>query len=100
MTTQQWLAIAGAAAGSLGSIITAFSLNYVIRELNIARQFISITLDCLANDLPDRPIFTGLDQRYDRAVKRGNRLVGLGVALLIAGFVLQAVSVALPCEIP
>lgn len=94
MTTQQWLAVAGAAAGSLGSIITAFSLSHVIRELNIARQFISATVDALASNESDVPVFTGLDRRYDRAVKLGNRLVWLGVALLVAGFILQAVSVA------
>ncbi len=38
MTIQQWLAVAGAAVGSLGSIITAFSLNSAVRELNIARK--------------------------------------------------------------
>jgi hypothetical protein len=92
MTTQQWLAVAGGAAGSMGSIITAFSLNYVIRELNIARRAIETTVQALAVNQHNVPVFHGLDQRYDRAVRRGNWLVFTGVFLLVAGFILQAVS--------
>jgi hypothetical protein len=92
MTTQQWLAVAGGAAGSMGSIITAFSLNYVIRELNIARRAIEMTVQALAVNQQNVPVFHGLDQRYDRAVRRGNCLVFTGVFLLVAGFILQAVS--------
>jgi hypothetical protein len=93
MIIQQWLAVAGAAAGSLGSIITAFSLNSVIRELNIARKGIETTVEALASNQHDIPMFQGFDKRYDRAVSFGNKLVWVGVFLLVAGFVLQAVSV-------
>lgn len=92
MTVQQWLAVAGAAAGSLGSIITAFSLNSVIRELNIAHMGIEATVEALANDRRDIPVFQGFDKRYNRAVSFGNKLVWFGVFLLVAGFVLQAAS--------
>jgi hypothetical protein len=95
MTIQQWLAVAGAAAGSLGSIITAFSLNFVIRELNIARRGLEITVEVLANNQNGIPVFQGFDQRYDRAARLGNKLVWLGVFLLVAGFILQAVSVCM-----
>ena len=63
MSGQQWLAVLGAAAGSLGSIITAFSLNSVIRELNIARRAIETTVEALACNQRDIPVFQGFDQR-------------------------------------
>lgn len=97
MNGQQWLAVFGALAGSLGSIITAFSLNSAIRELNIARKGIETTVEALASNQQDIPVFQGFDQRFDRAVSLGNKLVWLGVFLLAAGFVLQAVSV---CMVP
>lgn len=93
MTFQQWLAVAGAAAGSLGSIITAFNLNSPIRELNIARKGIETTVDSLASNQLNIPVFQGFDERYDRAIRFGSKLVWFGVFLLVAGFVLQAVSV-------
>ncbi len=93
MTIQQLLAVAGAAAGSFGSIITAFSLNSAVRELNIARKGIEMTVDHLVSNQPEIPVVQGFDERYDRAVKFGNKLVWVGVFLLVAGFVLQAVSV-------
>jgi len=95
MIEQQWLAIFGAAAGSLGSIITAFSLNSIIRELNIARKGIETTVEALASDQSNIPVFQGFDQRYNRAANRGNKLVWLGVFLLVAGFILQAVAVCM-----
>jgi hypothetical protein len=95
MTGQQWLAVLGAGAGSLGSIITAFSLNSVIRELNVARKGIETTVDVLASGQRDIPVFRGFDQRFDRAVSLGNKLVWLGVLLLVAGFILQAVAVCM-----
>lgn len=48
MSMQHMVAILGAASGSLGSIITAFSLNTIVRELNIARQGIEHTVEALA----------------------------------------------------
>jgi len=93
MNAQQWLAVFGAAAGSLGSIITAFSLNTVIRELNIARRGIEVTVEALSNNQHNIPVFQGFNQRMARATRRGNFLVFVGVFLLVAGFILQAISV-------
>jgi hypothetical protein len=95
ITNQQWLAILGAVAGSLGSIITAFSLNSVIRELNIARGFLEVTVGALASQQQNIPVFQGLEKRYHRASQWGNKVVWAGVALLVAGFVLQAISICM-----
>jgi hypothetical protein len=95
MNSQQWLATIGAAAEALGSIITAFSLNSVVRELNIARGFLEVAVAALARNSRDIPVFEGLEDRYHHASKWGTKLVWVGVALLVAGFVLQAVSICM-----
>lgn len=92
MTTQQWLSIAGGLAGSLGSIVTAFSLNAVIQELNLARGFLETTLEGMAST-GNAFIFTGLDERYKRASRWASKVLWVGVCLLVLGFVLQAASV-------
>lgn len=50
MTIKQWLSVVDAAAGSLGSIITAFSMKSVIRESTIARNGIETTVRVLASN--------------------------------------------------
>lgn len=72
--------------------ITAFSMNAIRRELDDARQALDITTDALASNQRDVPVFQGLDQRIRRAGKRGSWLLWVGVILLAAGFILQAIS--------
>ena len=95
MSMQQTVAILGAASGSLGSIITAFSMNTIVHELNIARQGIEQTVELLASNQRNIPVYKGFDERYRRATKWSNKLVWLGVFLLISGFILQATSVVM-----
>lgn len=90
MDTQQMLAVAGAACGTLGSIITAFSVSHVIRELEFSRQANEETVKMMARNQGDIPIFTGFGDRMKRAVKSDSRKLYLGVLLLAAGFILQA----------
>lgn len=87
-----WFAVAGAAAGTLGSIITSLSLSSVIRELNIARTGIETTAEAPASNHRHISVFRGFDKRYDRAVSFGNKLLCAGVLVLVAAFILQAVS--------
>lgn len=95
MSTQAILAVSGALAGTVGSIITAFSVNQALAELHLAQQALGVTVEGLATNQPNVPIFTGTEKRYQRADAHGARLVWLGVALLAAGFILQALSVVL-----
>ena len=78
MIAQQWVAIIGAGAGSLGSIITAFSLNNVIRELNIAREALEVFIEAMASNQRGVPVFEGLNERYHRASKRGTIFLWIG----------------------
>jgi hypothetical protein len=93
MTNPQILAVLGGAAGTLGSILTAFSLNGVIQELKIARHALDITTEALASPQRCVPVFTGVSGRIERAERRGSRILWFGVLLLAAGFILQAASV-------
>jgi hypothetical protein len=87
------LAIAGALCGTVGSIITAFSVNSVLRELHLAQEFLNVTAEALATDQRDVPVFTGTDRRFGKAESRSSKILSLGVALLAIGFILQAASV-------
>jgi hypothetical protein len=60
MSCQHWLAIIGGLSGTLGSIITVFSLNSIIRELNIARGFLEVTVHELVHSSSDIHEFFGL----------------------------------------
>jgi hypothetical protein len=95
MTRAQVLVIIGGGAGSLGSIITAFSLNAVVRELDLARQFMGVTLEAISSQSRDVPVFTGLDRRFAKATRTSVWLVWIGVLLLAAGFILQPVSLVI-----
>jgi hypothetical protein len=93
MTSQAILAIGGAFAGTTGSMLTAFSVNRALTELHLAQRFLGVTVERLATSQSAIPIFTGTEQRFKSAEAYGSRLVWIGVALLAAGFILQALSV-------
>lgn len=95
MNCQHWIAIIGALSGTLGSIITVFSLTSVIRELNIARDFLEITVKQLTLNESDIYNFEGLDERYHKASKWSTKASWIGVILLAIGFILQAVNIFL-----
>jgi hypothetical protein len=95
MIIADWLSIAGAGAGALGSIVTAFSLNRVFRELDLSRQFLEVTLKAVAGNVRNIPVFEGLDDRMRRASAWSSGFVWLGVLLLVAGWMMQGVGVLL-----
>ena len=92
MSPQAVLAVMGALSGTAGSIITAFSVNNVLSELHLSQRFVSTTVERLATDHPEVPIFTGTDKRIDKAKAKSSLLVWSGVILLALGFILQAAS--------
>ncbi len=92
MNTSQILAVIGAATGTLGSILTAFSLNGVVSVLNAARNALELSNEMAATS-NDRLIAGGFDQLFQRASRSGGWLLWLGVSLLAAGFIFQALSV-------
>ncbi len=96
MTTGQCVSVIGAACGTLGSILTAFSLNSAISEINFARKPLEVTVEGIATKQPNIPVFTGLDRRFDKAGRKGAAIAWIGVGLLAMGFILQAVGVGLP----
>jgi hypothetical protein len=93
MNLSQYVSLIGAASGTVGSILTAFSLNSAISELNLARQGIETTVEGFVTNQRDIPVFKGFDKRFDRAISKSNCLVRIGVFLLSGGFILQAIAV-------
>lgn len=96
MSISTILAIAGAFAGTAGSIITAFSVNQALAALHLGQRALSVTVEGLATNQRDIPIFKGTEKHFERAEAHGAKLVWFGVLLLGAGFILQALSVLLP----
>jgi hypothetical protein len=92
MDIQEGLTVAAAASGTLGSVLTAISVNRTLRELNFARDCLSVTQEALARNSRDIPVFTGLSQRFEKASRLARRLLWTGVVLLALGFVLQTAS--------
>jgi hypothetical protein len=98
MTTPQLLSILGAAAGSLGSIITAFSVNGVLRALRLGNEAVATSIQSIAESIAHGGnifVFNGQDEHYRRAARVSGWIVWVGVSLLIAGFALQALSMLL-----
>jgi hypothetical protein len=93
MPSSTTLAIAGAIAGTIGSIITAFGANSTLRALHLGQDAQNETIRKLLSSSSGSSISTGLDRQFDRAGASGARLVWLGVVLLALGFISQALSV-------
>jgi hypothetical protein len=92
MTTQAILAIAGGFAGTAGSIITAFSVNRILRELQFAHEALSVTIEGLATDQQPVAIFTGIKNRFKKAEVYGSVILWIGIGLLAVGFICQSLS--------
>lgn len=89
------LAILGAACGTGGSIVTAFSVNRVLQTLSENDQFLNATVEALVTQQSNVPIFNGTNARFNRAQRGSASIVWFGVVLLCLGFILQAVSIVL-----
>ena len=92
MNVSTALAIGGGLCGTLGSIITAFSLSRLLTELHLANELLRITVESYITERQDVPLFKGTDKRHESAEKHGTLLTWLGVVLLALGFILQAAS--------
>lgn len=93
MDIKNSLSIIGALCGSLGSIISVFSLNKVVYELNLARRFIEVTVCELAHGSHDIHVFDGLDERFSKASRWGFKVSWVGIVLLVIGFLLQSICI-------
>ena len=91
--SSQCLSIVGAAAGTLGSVICAFSLNRVLTALMLAREAMDATLQAVVKNADPIVVFTGFDKRLTAASRRSAWLIWIGVALLAVGFIAQAMGV-------
>jgi hypothetical protein len=94
MSLQAILAIVGALCGTTGSIITAFSVGRVLKELYLGQQFVSVSVEALVTG-GVVPLFTGTERRFKAAELGSVKVVWLGVVLLVFGFLLQGVSILL-----
>ncbi len=92
MSSSACLSIGGLFSGFLGSIILAFSLNSVLRELILAANWADLTLESLLQTAPVVKA-TGLDKRLDRGALKSKRWSVFGAVLLVVSFALQFAAV-------
>lgn len=86
------VAILGALCGTLGSVLTAFSVNATLDELKFARESLERTALMSLKEGGDVLVVTGHDKRIAAATKRDAWKLRIGVSLLALGFILQAAS--------
>jgi hypothetical protein len=67
MGTVTTLATAGARAGTVGSMITAFSVNRALSALDMGQRMLRLTGEALATNQPEIPILRARRRNYDTA---------------------------------
>jgi hypothetical protein len=93
ISTSTILAIAGGLAGTAGSIITAFGANNTLKALRLSLDAHDLTITTYLTGQHNIPLWDGLAKQNEKARVRDAKLVNVGVTLLAAGFLLQALSV-------
>ena len=57
------------------------------------RSCLETTVIALVHNSSNLPVYTGLDKRHERAIRRSKAAAFVGIALLALGFLLQAYSI-------
>ena len=84
------LSLVGLVLGVVGAIILAFSLNGLLAGLILASTAHDFAIEQLSAPAGDVVIFTGTNKHIERGEKRGARLIGVGLWLVVASFLSQA----------
>ena len=92
MKTFEYFAIIGISINVVGSVLLAISLNSIIKAYNSSITALEHFKDTLV-DGGDVVSFTGLDKHRKNALKNNKTLTGIGLVMLIIGFILQLLSI-------
>ena len=68
------LAIAWALAGTVGSLITAFSVNDALKAFHLGQCALHATVESLATNQSSIPIFKGTEEHFERVESKGSKL--------------------------
>ena len=98
MQTVVIVALVGLGLAAFGSILLAVSLNSLLKALMLAATAHDLTLQQIAESHSDVPVFTGLDTHVKRGEAVTRHRTVLGILLIGAGAVLQAVAVLLSIQ--
>jgi hypothetical protein len=85
------LNLAGLTSNTIGSAILAFSLNKTTRRLDTSITALELFKDTYLSS-GNILSFTGMDEHRKKALKNSKGLTKVGLTLLIAGFILQIIS--------
>jgi hypothetical protein len=90
-TSPELLTITGATIAFVGTIVLAFSLGGVFRELKFALSALSTTFESFISG-GDIYVFNGLEKRIKIALKRVNIPIFIGLGLLVLSIFVQGIS--------
>jgi hypothetical protein len=93
-TSFSWatLTIVGLVLNLIGTLMVTLGSGGLMQHVHNALFAHQTTIEALASPQPGVPVFTGLDERRDRALKRSGRVVAVGLWLVVLGFVAQVIA--------
>jgi len=92
MKTIDCISLIGLSMNIIGSVFLTFSLNRIIQAYNSSITALEHFKDTYLSG-GDVVSFTGLDKHRKNALRNNKNLTGIGLILLIVGFVLQFISI-------
>jgi hypothetical protein len=87
------IAVAGGLVCTGGSIMTAYGANNTLKALRSSLGAHDLTITRYVTGQHIVPLFAGLPRQTEKAMAHDAKLVKGGVKLLVAGFILQTLSV-------
>lgn len=94
MKTSEYLAIIGISINIIGSIFLAISLNSIVKAYNSSITALEHFKDTFLSGT-NVVSFTGLDKHRENALKNNKSLTGIGLVMLIIGFIFQLLSIVM-----
>ncbi len=89
-----YYSIIGLSINIIGSVFLAISLNSIIKAYNSSITALEHFKDTFLST-KDVVSFTGLDKHRKNALKNNKTLTGIGLIMLIIGFILQLLSIVM-----
>lgn len=87
-----YYSIIGLSINIIGSVFLAILLNSIIKAYNSSITALEHFKDTFLNGT-DVVSFTGLDKHRKNALKNNKALTGIGLVMIIIGFILQLLSI-------
>ncbi len=94
MENYEYYSIIGISTNIVGTIILAISINSIIKAYNLSFTALEHFKESFVNG-KNVVSFTGLDKHRKKALINNKILIGVGLILLVVGFLLQLISITI-----